>query len=1113
MRGSSASERPPLIRPAWLLVLAGTVAIALWTLSSPRRTPSPEQAPIDDVALAWLRSALATHPDDTALRLRLARSQQQLSLYDEASWTVEPLLRHPGLEGAQARLITFEGNLARWRQEPKPEVTGTLGKTLEALLTERLPERDQESLLRMALELGRPDLAARGAEHLAEVLPERRKGWLQEAGRQWLAAGEAARAAESWAQGAEAASEALDAEALAAEAMTASHGMRDGGAAVALVQRLLTRFPKRKPLLERALAVALAHQALSQADRWSTLLADLSPLDEGAWRRRREVALAAGDLAGALAASRKLVQLSPRKAEEWRWLARIAGWTGDLEASREAWRWLALREGSAEAVSQAVHLATQARDFQSVAEVLESRRLRARLTDTEFLLLVNAYEHLGEPSREEALLRARGQAPWLRRLAALQEQQGRFEDALATWKDLEHRSEAPEEERRKQGELLWRLGRAPAAMACLRDARRWARPEAAGYWRLLAELAWNQEADTEAREAYQVLQAHAPPEALVSRRLVRLHAAAGWEAERKGLLAVARGHYEQALSVDGRDGPSRLGLLRLLLRLEDLPGLTTALSSWRMEAERTPEYFEPYARALWRLGQRKEATAWFGRWAQSHPEEAGPWLEYAQSLHEVGERTAASKAFAVAVPLLRPQVASTLDQLPSHEAVQQMLRLIRLSERHGPPALTQAWAEALQLRAAGDADVQDWALTRALAREDAAGVRHWLAAMRRTGRSPPAWLMLRQAMEAGDGPALSGLLKTRGTELSLPDRVFAERWLGNRRRARQLLTSGSREGLSQTQNASLDALERELAAQLDPRVNLLTSFGQLGPLASTLVGIESQIPGPGESLLHARVSYHHLGAEGFGTAKETQLQAGATLGPEQRPLDLRLGLAQRGARLRPSWLIRQQGALTSHLRLVGEAAWGEASDETALLRLLGQRHRLAGTLFLKVPGEGEASAAVAAQQYRTLKHSRLGEGLGTALQVSWPWALAQVQGRLGLTSAVEQRWLRAGLPPELAARVSSPATHPLLPERAGSLGLQASMGSERSEEARSTYLLEAWGGWLWPETRPGYHLKVGGNLRLAPLGELSARFVLGSAWGAGTSELHRVLELGWRVKL
>ncbi|MDC0707367.1 tetratricopeptide repeat protein [Stigmatella sp. ncwal1] len=1109
MRGSSASDRPPLIRPAWLLVLAGTVAATLWVLAPSRRDSGAERVPLDEVALAWLRSALATHPDDAALRLRLARSQQRLSLYDEASWTVEPLLRHPGLEGAQARFIAFEGHVTRWRQEPRHEATARLGKTLETLLTERLPEEDQESLLRMALELGRPDLAAQGAEHLAEALPERRKAWRQEAGRQWLAAGQAARAAESWARGAEETPETLEAETLAVKAINATHGMRDGTAAVALAERMLKRFPRRKPLLEHALAVALAHQALPQAEHWSALLADLSPLDEEAWRRRREVALAAGALPAALAASRKLVQLNPREAEEWRWLAKVAGWAGNLEASREAWRWLALREGSAETVSQAVLLATQAHDFQSVAEVLESRRQRATLTDSEFLLLVNAHEHLGESAREEALLKARGQAPWLRRLAALQEDQGQLEAALTTWRKLEQRSEAPEEERRRQGELLWRLGRASAAMACLRDARPWARPEAVGYWRLLAELAWNQEADAEAREAYQVLRENSPPEALVNLRLVRLHAAAGWEAEREGLLEVARSHYAQALSVDGRDGPSRLGLLRLLMRREDLPGLATALSGWQQEAERGPEYFEPYARALWQLGRRREASVWFGRWAHAHPQEAGPWLEYTQALEEVGEHTAASKAFATAVPLLRPHLQSTMERLPAREAVQEMLRLVRLSERHGPPVLARAWAEALQLRAGGDAEVQAWALSRALERKDAAGVRRWLAAMHRTGRSPPAWVLLRQAMDEADGPALSSLLKTRGTELSLPDRVFAERWLGNRMRARQLLSSGSRAGLSQAQNASLDSLERELAAQLDPRVNLLTSFGQLGPLSSTLVGIEGQFPGPRESLLHARVSYHHLRAEGPGIAKETQVQLGATLGPERRPLDLRLGLIQRGARLRPSWLVRQQGALAPRLRLVGEAAWGEPADEAALLRLLGQRHRLAGTLFLKVPGEGEASAAVAAQQYWTLKDTRIGEGLGTALQVSWPWAVSQVEGRLGLTSAVDQRWLRTELPPELSA----PVTRQLLPERSGSLGLQASMGRERREDERSTYLLEAWGGWLWPETRPGYRLKVGGNLNLTPLGELSARFVMGSAWGAGNSELHRVLELGWRVKL
>jgi hypothetical protein len=371
--------------------------------------------------------------------------------------------------------------------------------------------------------------------------------------------------------------------------------------------------------------------------------------------------------------------------------------------------------------------------------------------------------------------------------------------------------------------------------------------------------------------------------------------------------------------------------------------------------------------------------------------------------------------------------------------------------------------------------------------------------------------MLRLALEEGQAAAISTLLESRGGELALPDRVFAERWLGRRERARALLTQEPREALEAPQLALLEVHARELSAQLDPRVRLVAALERQGALESLRLGVEGHAGGPGGSPLRVRAAHRLLKESQLGlSAREVEGSVEATLGPDRQSTEVRLGLTWRDSRLLPSVLVRHHLRPAPRLRLGAEASWGEHAEETGLLLLLGRKHQVSGTVALELPAQAELSGTVQARQYRLSPDTRLGEGLGGALHVAWPWAMPWGDGQLRLGGTLEQRWLRPELPGELSALL--PAGSTLLPERSGSLGLGVSLKRERPSRVGGTFLLDAWGGWLWPEGRPGYRLQLGGGLASASSGELTARLTLANVSGGAPAEPHHGVELGWEYR-
>lgn len=1022
MPASSAPERLRLAGPGLLLAIAAAGVAALVALHEPRRLlvdPLAPQAVVDEVAVAWLRSALAHEPDNGPLRLRLAHAWHRLGRVEQARATLEPLLARPGRLGTQARLLELRlatPNLALQRRKA------------EALGAEALEPAEREELYRLALALGQPAVAAAQAEALAAGQPLR---WGEEAGRQWLAAGEPLRAAEAWARAASSAQEEPQAVRLALQALSAARQAPPGARAVAVAEALLAALPPRAELLAAAVEVALAHGALARAERWAARRAALVPGQVEAWQRWGEVALAAGSLPGALQASLHQARLRPAEARPWRHLAQVAGWAGAPGTALKAWHHLALWHTEPGAAAQALQLARALGHVRTEAELLSSLARQGALEEAQWQELARAWERLGEPRQAEALLRGAGRAPLL---AQVLERQGRLEEALATWEawaPAHAPAEARGEALRAQAELLWRLGRAREALARLRQGLAQARPYHMGCWRLLAELAWHLGEEEEARAAYQALAQAAPGEPEVARRLAQLALEEAWQAEQQGHQAEAHAAYERALA----------------------------------------------------LGERGWAV----------------WLARARVLEAAGRAEEARQALREALQHLRPQQQALLSRLPAPEAVEQVLPAVQLADRLGGVPEAEEWARALEERAAGSEPVQAQALARALAQGSPQQVRHWAGRMQRSGRRPPAWVLLRLAWEAGEEAELARVLEERGEELSLADRVAAQRRLGREEHAWALLTSTPWEERPEPERAALAVHARELGEPRRPRVRVEAAAERWGALQGVREAVQVQAGGPGPAALRARAGHRHLEESGRGArVEEVEAAVQATLGPEQRAGGLELGLLWRSQRLQPTARVWQQWAPPRHpLRLRAEAAWSEPAEETEQARLWARRHRLSGTLELELPGALQASATAELKWHRAADtHARLAEGVGGSLRLGRSWAHAGWGAELYAAGGLGRSWPQPT------------AVYGLLPEQVGSVGLGGAVGT--LGPGRLQGRVAAWAGWLWPEQRPGYRLQGSLGVELGTAGRLVASASHGQGL-PGAGAWHSV-ELAWEYR-
>jgi len=258
----------------------------------------------------------------------------------------------------------------------------------------------------------------------------------------------------------------------------------------------------------------------------------MGALDAVSLGRQLDLELGAGDLGAALKTAEGLVALSPDDPRSRITAANVSIWAGRPERSLLHWTWLAARRAAPGALDQALSLAKALRDDAAIVQLLRLRGRKEPLPLAAVAELAHALESLEAPRdaiaalREYAATHARSREAW-EGLAAAQERRREFADALRTRQEMGRRFGPRLSDALAIARLLWALNRPGEALDGL---VRWGDAATAldvEYWEVLAEIAWQEEADATALRAYRALWASNRIDVSGAERLLLLTRATG----------------------------------------------------------------------------------------------------------------------------------------------------------------------------------------------------------------------------------------------------------------------------------------------------------------------------------------------------------------------------------------------------------------------------------------------------------------------------------------------------------------------------------------------------------------------------------------------------------
>jgi tetratricopeptide (TPR) repeat protein len=315
-----------------------------------------------------------------------------------------------------------------------------------------------------------------------------------------------------------------------------------------------------------------------------------------------------------------------------------------------------------------------------------------------------------------------------RRFARLYEQKGDLERSLGCLDHLPRLEGTELADVVRQAELLWRLRRPEAALARLVGSKEQARAEDSTFWKLLYDLAWNQEQDYLALEALRHL----------------------WTAERDPAVALdlfnlvqRSGNYDEASEVviAALPGPPAPQLLLNGVRFA-IEGRRFAAAGTMIERAENRDGYARYAefylaRGLLALETDRplEADRDFARAVAIDPEAGGcpAWLE-------AGVLT---ESLAIAEHAIARCQEREARRPGSWDLLADVYRVV------GQPLLATSFRARARERAS-------WPEPREYPRE-----------------TPPAEMDLQEAMDRGDKPAVARLLAAHGATVSSATRITA----------------------------------------------------------------------------------------------------------------------------------------------------------------------------------------------------------------------------------------------------------------------------------------------------------------------------------------------------
>lgn len=628
-------RRPRLITPQGLLVVAVTVSASLALLfpgldfGHPRFLAHP-----DELSIAYLSQVLQQRPEDRSARLLLARQQVALGKWTAAEENLRRLADGGAPDGISWRARVALLELRRGTVDALPATApARAARQAEAvaeahrLVSAPLDQAELARVADVALALGSPADAAAIYDRLAREQPARRRDWALLAGRWYRAANRLPESANAYLTASAAAGERQDGAGDALAAVDVLRAANDGPRALAVLDQALARWPSERRLLDRAVTVALAQNDVKRAQGWGERLLSLDGRDEALLRRQLDVDLAAGDTIAALAIAQALVERHPEDVELRQRVAQVATWSEQPRVALAAYVWLASR-GSRGAREKALALGEALFDHQTVVALLETAARRRELKLDELLELADALESDGNPEAARAALRRfeplfANEARYWNERASVDEHVGDLEAALFSVREVS-RKFAGSVEPAREAELLWSLDRPQEAMAVARLQAQTAPASAVSFWRLFGDLAWSQDEDADAQNAYQHVWSAGAGNAEVAERLIT--------------LMVAQGQIDDLTRV-GAEAYQKLGASSVLLtameaatdaeRWEPARQLVSIAAPHRADFEDEPGYWSVLGRLAAHDGKASEAASAYARAVALAPTDSG----LAEDLH------------------------------------------------------------------------------------------------------------------------------------------------------------------------------------------------------------------------------------------------------------------------------------------------------------------------------------------------------------------------------------------------------------------------------------------------------------------------------------------------
>lgn len=731
-------KRTRFLRPLTLLIITGVLVFALVLLFPARRFlslshNSPEQEKPSSVSISYLQALLEANPDDDQLRLNLARQLAAAGNIPKALEVMAPLSNS---RDANTRWlyhqISWQAFNAVEPEDPERAVRrGELIAQMNAIEQREALTADQlEILAGRWLELGEPARAASLYERLAVENPERGYEWYGQAARWWLAADQPPRAAQAWQSAFELAEDESRKRDAALAALDAAQQTNDDSS-LRMAGEFIDAYPNDPTFLDIGIEMALANNRLAQAQTWSRRYVQLRPDDEHGLERDAQIALARNQLDAAMAGLQRLVDRNPNNESLRAQLAQVQVWGGRPAAALANYKILARQSSSDEYDNQIIDIATDLNDTSAVLAALNRIQSRHPLSLEQRRLLVDILNSEGDPDRAIAVL-----SSWVRsgsadrdlwvRLAELQELNGDVSRSLATWNDIASRFGRNLDETQARSRLLareWRLAEALAMLESLPDKPGTANEQQIYYWQTAGELAWNQNKQAAARDAYYQLYLDRKLDPNGYLRLAQTAVATDrmdmamevartdWRENQHAEMIVvmlgaaqreqrpdltreliamaetrpnlfaqsadywqlygdyqfdqrdldkARMAYLKSLSLSPYDVGTRSALLFTLAEGGYRDELARYVHAWSDDAKNDARQWPVFAMAYSRLGQTRMALPWFDRAVHNDPDNYLLVLDYADALERGRRFDSARKMREYALTELRPRLMAHL---------------------------------------------------------------------------------------------------------------------------------------------------------------------------------------------------------------------------------------------------------------------------------------------------------------------------------------------------------------------------------------------------------------------------------------------------------------------